>query len=425
MRRKHPKCLIIIAILTFIFTFTNNLWANEVLTWNDCIRETLTNNPDLVSAQAQLEQTVADKDITQSTALPQINTNLTANKSKVTGNDTIETYSYSISGKQLLFDGNKTSNAIKNARENITAEQYNYLVTSSNIRENLKTKFAELLRAQELISLTKAIAERREQNLKLIELRYEAGREHKGSLLTAQADLANAEFEVKQALRTLSLTQTEMIKAIGWQHIEPIEVSGNFLVNNLETKKPDFESLADMTPLLKALISKKDASQFNLNSKKSDFLPELYLNSSAGQNGSDWPVDNNEWMFGLSISFPLFEGGNRIAQVSKAQAQLTQAAAVEQSGRNSVLITLEQTWALFQDTFEIVSVQEKFVQAAEERAKIAKAQYSSGLITFDDWIIIEDNLVDAKKSYLNAQANVLIAQAQWVQAKGGVLENEN
>jgi outer membrane protein TolC len=69
-----------------------------------------------------------------------------------------------------------------------------------------------------------------------------------------------------------------------------------------------------------------------------------------------------------------------------------------------------------------VSVQRKFLEAARERAKIASAQYSTGLTAFDDWIIIENNLVIAKKAHLNAQSNLLIAEAAWMQAKGDTLE---
>ncbi|HQP11114.1 MAG TPA: TolC family protein, partial [Candidatus Omnitrophota bacterium] len=55
-------------------------------------------------------------------------------------------------------------------------------------------------------------------------------------------------------------------------------------------------------------------------------------------------------------------------------------------------------------------------------AKIANAQYSSRLTTFNDWIIIEGNLVNAQKNYLDAQENLLVAEAYWVQAKGGTLD---
>ena len=71
---------------------------------------------------------------------------------------------------------------------------------------------------------------------------------------------------------------------------------------------------------------------------------------------------------------------------------------------------------------EQIKVQQKSLQAALERSQIAEAQYSIGFISFDNWIIIENDLVSAKKSYLTARANALRAEAQWVQAKGETIE---
>jgi outer membrane protein TolC len=124
----------------------------------------------------------------------------------------------------------------------------------------------------------------------------------------------------------------------------------------------------------------------------------------------------------VSVTLPLFEGGSRLANLQKARSRLRQAEANMYSGRDSIIITLEETWKTFMDSVGTLEVQKKFLSAAEERAKIATAQYSSGLINFDDWVIIEDNLVTQKKSYLNSQTNVLTAEARWVQAQGGTLE---
>ena len=69
-----------------------------------------------------------------------------------------------------------------------------------------------------------------------------------------------------------------------------------------------------------------------------------------------------------------------------------------------------------------MEVQKKVLDAAQERAKISTAQYAIGLLLYDNWIIIEDNLVSAKKSYISAQNASLVAEANWVQAKGGTLD---
>lgn len=421
------KIKISVKVLLFLlltgFSFLHNAGA-EVLSWSDCVQIACENNPDLISATAKIDEVRADKSITKSAILPQVSSSLAASKSKSGSREATESYSYSVSAKQLLFDGAKSYNSIKSANINIKEEEYNYLVKSSDVRLTLRTVFAGLLRAQDLVSLTESIAKRRKQNLKMIELRYDAGREHKGSLLTAEADLANAEFEVDQAVRNLSLAKTKMLKVLGAKASIDISVAGDFTVEHRLESKPEFAYLADTTPFLQALIMRKESARLNLNGTKSEFFPKVYLNGSTGSSGSEWTPDEDNWSFGLSVSFPIFEGGRRIAEVKKAKAKVTQAVESERSGRDSVIQTLEETWVSFQDALGTESVQAKYLVAAEERAKIANAQYSTGLISFDDWIIIEDSIVNSKKSYLNAQANVLIAEAAWLQAQGRTLGYE-
>ena len=421
---RYIKLFVIFSLL--LFFFSSETKAGGILTWEDCVREAIKNNPDLISASKNSKQSKADKAITMSTMLPQISADGSDKKMETDAKKEYEASSYSITGKQLLFDGFKTSNDVKAASETINASQYNYAVTSSNIRLRLRTAFTELLRTQKLVLMTEEIALRRKQNSELVKLRYEAGREHRGSLLTSQADLAQAEFEVVQAKRSVSLAQRQLTKELGRRKIIPIKVNGDFEITDINRKKPNFEYLADNTIFLKELIAKKEAARFGLKSAKADFFPKIYANATTGTTNSDWLPDEDTyaWSVGVSVSLPIFEGGSRIAKVSKAKAGLNKAEADERSGRDSIIFTLEETWTEFQNATDKVFVQHKYLEAAKERAKIANAQYSTGITSFNDWIIIEDNLVNAKKSFLNAQANVLVNEANWIQAKGGTLDYE-
>lgn len=396
--------------------------AEEVLTWDDCVQEALKKHPELIYAQESIAQLRADKNISASTILPQISAQASGKKFKSEESDETKKYAYSVSAEQLLFDGFKTNSDIHAAVKTLDSAEYNYLVASSDIRLSLSTAFSALLRAQELVALTEEIAKRRKENLKLVKIRYEAGREHKGAVLTAEADLAQAEFEVSQAKRNILLAQQELTSQLGRNKRTFIKVVGDLNIESITDSNPDCESLADNTPFLKALVARKEAARFNYSSAKRDLFPKVYLNGSLGKSNSDWPPQEDAWSAGLTVSMPIFEGGNRVYRIKKAKSQWTQAEASERSGRDSVVYTLVRTWKDLQDALETVSVEKKFLEAAIERAKISNAQYSSGLTTFDDWIIIENNLVSAKKQYLNAQENLLVAQAYWIQAKGGILE---
>ena len=416
--------IIVLFIPFFILSLLkiDSACGQDVITWEDCVREAKENHPDLISAAEEVKQAKRDMDIDLSAILPQVTTDASGKRGKTASAKTDYTYKYSLTGEQLVFDGFKTSAEVSNSFKNVKAEEYNYAVTSSNIRLNLRSAFAKLLKAQKLVTLTEEITGRRRQNLELVRLRYEAGREHKGSLLTAEADLAQAEFEVAQAKRNISLAQRELTKELGRNVKKDIKAKGFFTVKKNYSDMLDFESLADNTPFLRELIAKKEAARYNLLSEESDFFPQVYLNTSVGKSGSSFLPRDEQWSAGWSISFPLFEGGSRIAETSKARSQYNQAKADERSGRDSVLVTLESTWKDLQDGIANVSVKNKFLEAAQERAKISSAQYEKGLTSFDDWVIIEDNLVNTKKEYLDVQADMLIDEAYWVQAIGGTLE---
>jgi len=416
----------VLALILFLSVCATCAFAQKTMTWQDCVGEAAKNHPDLISAQEVVKQSEAAKKITASTLFPQIDAGVTASTTKTktsTSKKTTDAYSYGVTGTQLLFDGTKTFNNVKAASENIKANQFNYKFTSSTVRLRLRTAFINVLKYQEFMKLTEEIQKIRRDNLILISLRYESGIEHKGALLAAEANVAEAEFEIAQAKRALEVAQRELSKEMGRTKFSPMLVGGDIKVSDSALEKPDFETLALNNPSLGKLIANKNAASFGLQAARANFFPTLSASAGVNKNSNHWLPENDQWNAGLTMSLPLFEGGLKFAELSQARSVLGQASADERSTKDGVVVALSQMWAALQDSVEIVGVQTKFLKAAEERAKIAQAQYSLGMIQFDNWTIIEDDLVSAKKSFLNSQAEALFAEANWVHAKGEVLEN--
>jgi len=407
--------------------------AEESLTWKDCVLEARRDHPDLASAREKINQSQAGKMLAVSDLLPQITGTSTASTAKTAASKStspavsspkVNSYTYGLNGQQLVFDGFKTALDVEQAAKNVDSFRYNYAVTSSNVRLRLRTAFAALLRAQELVHLTEKIAERRRQNHEMIKLRYEAGRENRGSLLTAAADLSQAKFDVTQATRAIDLARRQLGKELGRTAWAPLEAKGNFSVSDRDKTRPDFDRMAETVPLLRQLIVQKEAAQYGFKSSQAAFFPQVYVSGSLGRTDAHWLPERNAWTAGASVSLPIFDGGALVSGLDKNRALYNQAQADEKSGRDGVLLTLERTWTAFCDARDQVDVQKRFLEAAEEREKISEAQYSSGLVSFNDWIIIENNLVTAEKSYLNARADALVAEANWTQAKGETLDEE-
>ncbi len=419
--------LVLTSTITVMVCTSIDLQSKEVLTWLDCVAVAKRNHPDLISAREKINQKKADVGIARSTLLPQINASVSRSRSKTeTGiiKDSTDNYSYGITGKQLLFDGFKSVYDVKQARKGVDVSLYQYRVVESDLRLNLRNAFVQLLKAQDLLGISKDIAKRRRHNYNLVKMRYEAGREHNGSLLTAKANLSQAEFEVARSIREISIVQKLMIKEMGLSEFVPLSVRGDFVVREVYDKEPDYKKLASTNPLLQEIIQLKEIAEYGIKSAKLNFFPKVYGFMSAGKTDTRWPPDKKEWSVGVELSLPILQGGQRFYEVSRSKAEYKQIVADARSVRDRVIFTLEQKWNQLQNAIDYVKVQLMYVNAAKERAKIAEAQYSIGMITFNNWIIIEDTLVGALKSYLDAQANALFAEAEWIQAKGETLDYE-
>lgn len=79
---------------------------------------------------------------------------------------------------------------------------------------------------------------------------------------------------------------------------------------------------------------------------------------------------------------------------------------------------MEQTLAALQDGVERAEVQKGFLNAAEVRAEIVRSQYTSGLLSFEDWDIIENDLITTQKQMISSQRDMVIAEADWERAQG-------
>lgn len=407
-----------------LFAYISTAAAQTVYTWEDCLREAAKNHPDLIAAQESVEQSKESKAITASGLLPQVSADASFSVTQKHSTGSSKTSSAGISATQLVFDGAKTVNEVAADAENVKAAQENFRYTSTQVRLRLRTAFVDLLKAQTLLGITKDIYDIRRQDLQLISLRYQSGTEHRGALLTAQANLAQAQLKIDQAQRDLGVAQYELNKELGVKEFSPIAVRGDFAIQQDVMQKPDFAAIVDRHPSLLKAIAQENAAAYGIKSSQAEFYPTVSLDGGVSKSGTAWPPDNNVSDVGVSVSVPVFEGGLRRAQLAKAKSTHRQLQASRASTRDGILLALQQAWSTLENAAENIGVKKQFLEAAQERAKIAEAQYAVGLISFDNWTIIEDDLVQQKTAFLDAQASALLAQADWVAAKGETLEYE-
>ncbi len=453
MMRKIPGYTA--AVSFFIMSAAACLYAEETITWRECVQYADQNNPGLKSALETWNKSKASIGIARSAYLPQINANAGVSTSKtidktpesqadkiekltMSQNQLLSSYikdkksnstitnslSYGVSGKQLIFDSMKTIYDIKAAESAAQDAQYQYHLKSAQVRLELRSAFVKLLKAQEAVNISRQIIEIRKKNYNLVKMRYQAGREHKGSLMSAEANLEQAKYNIKQAERNIMSAQRALLNVMGVYSYMDIRAQGGLSEKVRDREKPDFDSIVKTHPSVLDAGKLREAADYNEKSRIASFLPVISANGSINQTLSETTgstPNNVNLNAGISATMPLFTGGNNYYNLEQAKAQSRKLRADEAGARDQVMLNLEQYWIGWQNAIDAVEVQRKFLAAAEERARIAEAEYSLGLVVFDIWITIEDQLVQMKQNYLEAQANQLLAEAQWIQAKGETL----
>lgn len=408
----------IISLAIFI-AYTSLAQTNDLLSWEQCLEQTRASNPDLVSARAAVRETEYSVVTANSAFLPEITASAGLSRGQNENNgDWSDNKSSSgrLSLSQDLFSGggNLANRRQALAQLRIVNEQYRQTLADVELRSRLA--FIDVLYAQDLIDLTEQIASRRSDNVRLIQLRFDGGRENAGSLARSQAQLAQAEYEVREARRSLEYALRNLAAAMG--QMEPVAGAAGDLQATAPEMTLDLKPLMEQTPDYTIANIQVESSKLGVTVSRSAQFPKISFSASAGEGSSDYENYNGNWSVGLNASMPIFTGNRNRSEVAAAKQRVVQTEMGLLNTGNSLMASLQQQWNSYVNAVESETVQKQLYEAETLRADISTAKYKQGLLSYEDWDIIESDVINQGKSYLQRRRSSEITQAQWKDALG-------
>ena len=405
-------------------------WAAEPLTWQDCVGLAAEQNPDLVAAREQVAAAEAGTRVARSALLPQLSVGGQAGHSEggqagqteeghvrgdAAGQDP---YGLTVGATQSLYSGGEKRANVRVAEATLIETEAGADLSAVETTYQVRTAFVNLLYTQEQTELLRKIRDRRANNSEMVELRYEGGLEHKGSLALSQAALYEADVDLKQAWRKAGTAQEVLRRAIGIREgATDLRIAGE--IDGFQVPDAvDTAELARRTPEYQQAIASRQGAEAELKIARSGFLPSVDLDSSAGRYGDEGSFENDRWSVGLKLTFPFWPGGVNVHEYRKAKANLAEAEATVLGTENTLVADLAQTLVDLSNAAEDVLVQRRQLEASELRAEISREQYTNGLLGFENWDIIENDLIAKRKRLLDAQRDALLAEAAWWRKSG-------
>jgi outer membrane protein len=328
-------------------------------------------------------------------------------------------YSAGITLRQNLFSGFQDKARVDQANANVESARAALALTKAQLSHDLKTAYAGLLYAQDNVALTQNILRRLEENLRLVELRFESGRENKGSFLFSRASVAQARLDQLQARQALASAQTELGRVLG-QITDELQASGAVPIV-APPSPPDFKLLVRDVPQVRAAAARERAAEADVRLARGGFYPSVDVTGSINRDG-DRPLPNDNdgrrRTVGATVSIPIFSGGRDVYGTRAALSASDAASASRENVEQERFLRLKQEYASYVESVERLEVDREFLDAAQTRAGIARARYQNGLVSFEEWDRIESELIQRQKALLASQRGRVDAEAAWELAQG-------
>ncbi|PJZ39188.1 TolC family protein [Leptospira levettii] len=337
----------------------------------------------------------------------------------------VNRYSVGLSTNQNLFSGFRDKSGIEKTEALLQAAKQTLNDSRLKICFELKSAYSQTLYAKELYQLSLKIKERRIKNRDLVKLRYEVGREHKGSFLLSESFVKQSEYEVSFAERLFQTNWKEIERIIA----TPVEVSLDVPlisepIAEIKISEKEKSSLLDAHPSIMAEQSKVRAAQANIGIAEAGFYPDLNLSATVTRQDDVWLPKPRNYSFGINLTYPLFNGGRDYYNVKIAKSEYEKSIHTRDSKKNLLTFSLEQSYLNFINASEQLLVLTEFYKASDTRATIARAQYSNGLISFENWDIIENDLINREKNLLVGKRDLGLAEATYLRNLGKCFDED-
>jgi len=395
----------------------------QSMSWQEGLKEITTYNSELLSAKNVLKSSEYLERAARSGYLPKVTGALGTNYgTSVLNPSAVQTNTLSVSATENLFSGFSDKAKVTQAQYTREGLEANLKGTLAKVSFDYKSAFMNLLYAQKYITLTQDIIKRREANLRLVQLRFESGRENIGSLHLSKAYLAQAKYDHLIATNALSVAQSNLAKVLGRNDFENLVVTGTVPVVIPGSSHLNFKELTIITPEYQKALSDEKVSLASIDSANAGFYPSLNFTQSGARANRDSGAWSNTWSVSAELSIPLFSGGKDY-YTSKSSHELYRSSVFAKKNiEDSGVVKLKDAYSKYVEAIAKLEVDQAFVEAGSSREKIAKEKYNNGLLTFDEWDIIENDLIGRQKSLVQSERERVVAEAYWEQVQGkGVL----
>lgn len=338
-----------------------------------------------------------------------------------------------------LFDGGARSARVRRADAGLGAARAALRIREMELLADVVAAYVEVetLRVvaashRERMAALQAEAERVERFL-------EEGTAPRVELLRARAALSDALAEARSAEARLAMAERELERVAGLPHGEAselllpplrLEEEARLPVDDPSARDgepavageplaPGWPAPADApNPALEEARHRVDAAEAAADEAGARYWPDVEAGAGLQQYGSSDGDFATEWQAGIRVSYPLFTGGARDAEVERTRAELRMANEELRLRRYGVEEAGEAARTAWVEATARARALAESVEQHEEVARIEALALAEGAGVQSDFLRAEAALLRARAGLAEARGGAVLAAVQWARARG-------
>jgi outer membrane protein len=417
--------------------------AGQPLTIDDAVRQALLRNPEILVAQAQLDELKGKITEVRSGAFPQIE--MQGFGLRLRDPSVLNTASFDqlppefrsalvprpanlfdagVTLRQPIFPAGKIGTAVKLAVESQREREAALEAARQRVVFKVFQAFHDLLLAQENLLVVRETARQRQQHLEQARNRFSLGVATEVDVLRSQVNLANTRPELIRAENRLRMARSALNSLIVVDLDAPTVISGKLQYENWES--PPAEELqrraAEARPEVLVARRQVDEARLALSLAHAENKLSVDMESSFGISARDvknlYQSDYARWNVRVNFKLPLYDSGRKAGLIVQAQARMSAAQHALSQLMNYVNLEIKAAQDDLQSSAQSVEAARVNVSQAEKVLSMMQANYQYGAATTLDVVDAEAALTMARNAVLMATYEFQLAKARLRLASG-------
>ncbi|MBX2807810.1 MAG: TolC family outer membrane protein [Cellvibrionaceae bacterium] len=321
--------------------------------------------------------------------------------------------------RQLLYNGGASAAEVARQTARHQVALLDIITTEETLSLRVAQAYIDVVRHSELLTLLKDTLDEHQNIFDQMQLRSDAGVGSRSDLDQIAARLALARSNYIAGENNLRDASSTFHGLVGYLP----EISTLRVPESLPVPKTLAQALTlayDNHPELKMAQADIEAAQAQYKTAKGPDYPRLTLEADRTWNEDiDGIVGENEdFVVALRLRYRLYNGGADRARRQQTAALLEEAEAIYNSTKRQVEESMRLSWFAYEATGQQLDYLTAYVDTVLATKAAYTQQFTLGKRSLLDLLNTENELLDARRHYLNTRYDQLFSQYRIAHAEG-------